>query len=304
MTQEIRICSLLPSATEIVCALGARDSLVGVSHGCDFPDEVRTLPVVTKSIVPPGLSSRQIDDLVSGALREGRSLYELDIAEVDRLRPDVIVTQELCDVCAVDFATVTRSLAQLAYTPELVSLQPSNIADILDDVARVARTIKRESEALVLIEQSQARLKRVSEASEGCPLLRVAALEWLDPLFYAGHWVPEQVALAGGTSCWGQAQMPSGRLTWEQLEHADPDLIVLMPCGYDLEQTLSLAEEIKANRRYQGLRAVRTRNVWAVDANSYFSRPSPGVVEGAELLARILHDSPWRGAQGAFAHVD
>ena len=286
---NLRIVSLLPSATEIVCALGLQESLVGVSHCCDFPSSVSKLPVVTTSIVPAGLSSREIDDCVSSALREGRSLYELDVPLVEELRPDVVITQELCDVCAVDFQTAARVLARLKSPPVLVSLQPNDINDILEDVQHVGEATGKSTEAGRFVADARERLAQLKDKVAGRERPRVAALEWFDPLFSGGHWVPEQIVAAGGIPLLGHAKERSVRKPWSALLAEDPDAIFLMPCGYNVQDTVKLSAALEVREEFQQLRAVRQNKVWALDANSYFSRPSPRVVQGAILLGHILH---------------
>jgi len=284
-----RIVSLLASATEIVCALGAQDSLVGVSHGCDFPAGVSKLPHLTKSIVGPNLTSRQVDDLVSAASKEGRSLYELDEKLLQALSPELVITQELCDVCAVGFATVASALGSLKSKAQLVSLQPGSIEEILIDVSKVGAAIGAEVQAQALVDDAHRRLQVLKERVQSLPSPKVLTLEWFDPAFFGGHWVPEQVKHAGGISLIGKSHERSERMSWEQVNALDPDIILLMPCGYDLKGCVSLAKELDSTPTWGNLRAVRSKNVWALDANSFFSRPSPRVITGAEILGHIFH---------------
>lgn len=288
-SQDLRIISLLPSATEMVADLGLLGRLLAVSHACDFPHEVEKIPVITKSIVPPGLSSGQIDAFVAEAVREGRSLYTVDEEMLQEIAPDVVITQELCDVCAVNHETVARSLGRLSKQPELVSLDPGCIEDIFADFERVAAALQREEVAARTVGEGRRRLERLREQTAGLSRPRVLTLEWYEPAFFGGHWVPEQVELGGGESVVGAAHCRSERISWEKIEELDPDVILLMPCGYNLRQTLELGSELHENPHWGRLRAVRERRVVAVDANACFSRPSLRVVQGAELVGHVLH---------------
>lgn len=288
-SQDLRIVSLLPSATEMVSDLGLARRLSAVSHACDFPREVAKIPVITKSIVPPGLSSEQIDAFVAQAVRDRRSPYTVDEEMLQEIAPDVVITQALCDVCAVNYETVARSLGRLSKQPELVSLNPSCIEDIFADIERVAVALKREEAAAWIVGEGRRRLRRLKEQTTGLSRPRVLTLEWYEPPFFGGHWVPEQVELGGGESVVGSAHCRSERLSWEKIEELDPDVILLMPCGYNLQQTLALGSELRGKPHWERLRAVREGRVVAVDANACFSRPSLRVVQGAEVVGHVLH---------------
>lgn len=288
-SQDLRIVSLLPSATEMVADLGLVGRLLAVSHACDFPREVANIPVITKSIVPPGLSSEEIDTFVAEAVRDGRSLYTVDEEMLQAIAPDVVITQALCDVCAVNFETVARSLSRLQKQPELVSLNPGCIEDIFADLERVASALQREEVAARIVDEGRRRLQHLKEQTAGLSRPRVLTLEWYEPPFFGGHWVPEQVELGGGESVVGTAHCRSERISWEKIEELDPDVILLMPCGYNLQQTLELGRELREKPHWERLRAVREGRVVAVDANACFSRPSLRVVQGAEVVGHILH---------------
>lgn len=286
----MRIASLLPSATEIVCALGFADCLVGVSHECDFPPEVVTdLPRLTRSAVPPGLSSAEIDADVAARLRRGESLYTVDEAQLAALAPDLIITQELCDVCAVNFSQVKALSARLPGRPQVISLTPPNLDGVLEDVRTVAGVLGVPERGERLVTQLRAQLAAVAESVRGRPRPRVFACEWLDPPFAAGHWAPEMIALAGGEEVLGRAGERSFRVTWEQVAAARPDVVVLIPCGYTREQAQAEWDALPKPAVWEAIPAVRAARVFALDANRYCSRPSPRLVEGVEALAKIIH---------------
>ncbi len=287
--EPLRIVSLLPSATEMVAELGQLKHLAAVSHACDYPAAVLDIPVITKSIVPPGLSSEQIDAFVSQALRDGKSLYSIDEELLRRIEPDVVITQELCDVCAVNHETVARTVGQLPKPPQLVSLDPGSIEDIFSDLLCVGTSLRKEDVAVQAVKQARDRLLRLEKQLEGAPRPRVLSLEWYEPPFFGGHWVPEQIAFGGGVSVVGAPRERSRRLSWEEIAVLDPDVILLMPCGYDLAKSLSLGSELVGRPEWEALRAVRVGSVFALDANACFSRPSLRVVLGAEVVGHVLH---------------
>ncbi|MDW8148263.1 MAG: ABC transporter substrate-binding protein [Roseiflexaceae bacterium] len=232
----MRIVSLLPSATEIVCELELADMLVGVSHECDYPpDVVADLPRVTRSAIPHGLSSAEIDQVVSARLARGESLYLLEETLLAELRPDLVITQELCDVCAVSFADVCTLAARLPGNPRVVSLAPPNLESIFGDVLTIAEAVGMPERGRQLTERLRQRLDRVHRAVAGQPRPGVVALEWLDPPFIGGHWVPEMIHLAGGRDLLGRAGERSFRVRWEDVINAQPDVVLLIPCGYSAE---------------------------------------------------------------------
>jgi len=272
----MRVCSLLPSATEIVGALGLTGSLVGRSQECDWPPEVREVPVVTASRVDSErLPSLAIDQAVREALSDGLPLYAVDAELIDRLRPDVIVTQDLCRVCAVSSGDL-RSLT--AVEAEVISLEASTIAEIEQSVLVLAERLGVPERGREVVARMEASLTSVRQAVAGCRRRRVFVSEWLDPPYAAGHWVPEMVELAGGEEVLGRPGQPSFRTTWEQALARSPELVVLAPCGFDLARTV-------AEARLPDLPCPAV----AVDANSYFSRPAPRVADGTRLLAFLLH---------------
>lgn len=286
---ERKIVSLLPSATETVADLGQLENLAAVSHACDFPREVSGLPVITKSIVPEGLSSAEIDAFVARAVRDGQSLYTVDEELLRQIAPDVVITQALCDVCAVNYETVARTLSKLEKKPQLVSLNPGCIEDIFSDLEQVGAALTLPGKAAEITADARRRLRRLEQQVAGLPRPKVLTLEWYEPAYFGGHWVPEQVQLGGGTSVVGVAHERSCRISWEEIQELDPDIILLMPCGYNLQQTLELGKELRGRPHWEELRAVREGSVMALDANACFSRPSLRVVLGAEVIGHVLH---------------
>lgn len=292
-----RIVSLLPSATEIVCALGLEDALVGVTHECDFPPSVADKPKLTASrISHETMTSREIDDAVRGELRGGQSheghasIYTLDENLLGELKPDLILTQELCDVCAVNYKTVSRAARMFETEIPVVSLEPTTITDILDTVRIVGRLTNREERAEAVVADLAARVDNLAaKLADVERRPRTLMLEWLEPPFAPGHWIPEQVALAGGDASFGAAGKPSVQTTAEAIADYAPEVIVLVPCGYYIKDTLHALKSARLPHGWSTLPAVRANQVWAVDATSYFSRPGPRVVDGAEILATILH---------------
>lgn len=278
-----RIVSLLPAATEIVCALGAGDELVGRSHECDYPDGVRALPVVsTPSLVLDGLDQAEIDRAVSARLATGESLYVVDERLLDALAPDVILTQDLCQVCAPSGNELSRALRQLASRPQVTYLTPRTLAEIDANIVDVGRVIGRETEAAALVAANHARIARLTRAARP---RRVAFLEWIDPPYCAGHWVPEMIELAGGHDPLGRSGVDSIRVSWRDVCAASPEIVIVAPCGYGLADAERLARAVPA---IPGARVV------PVDANAYFARPGPRYADGIALLAEIFaeRDAP------------
>ena len=280
----VRIVSLVPSATEMLFALGAGDDVVGVTHECDFPEEARLRPRVTGDLLPPGLEAREIDEAVRSLTEEGRAIYELDVEALHRLRPDLIVTQSLCAVCAVSVDDVRAVAEDLDPKPEVVSLDPMTLGEVLGDVHKLAEHTDRKDEGVDLVQDAAGRIDRVKLAVRGARRPRVLALEWLDPVFVAGHWVPQLIDYAGGEDPLGFAGERSEVFTWEQVKAVAPEVIVVMPCGYDAER----AQE-EAYTYGDELEELGARRVVAVNASGLFSRPSHRLVDGLETLAHVLH---------------
>ncbi|MGD1905159.1 MAG: cobalamin-binding protein [Leptolyngbyaceae cyanobacterium] len=292
----MNIVTLLPSATEMACALGLQDSLVAVSHECDFPAEVASLPKITSSIIPHDLSAGQIDQAVMAAIRRGEALYQVDGDLLKTLNPDLIVTQGLCDVCAVNAGTVQETLMFLPDVMadvQVLSLTAQNFAGILKDLEQIAQVMGREPVAAQLRENLEHRWQQLS-TTQPSHKPKVLMLEWPDPFFYGGHWVPEMVVVAGGIDVMGQVGRDSGRCTFAEIQAQDPDVIISMACGYDLAGNVEFATQLAAKPDFGSLRAVQNHQLWAMDANSYCSRPAPRIVDGAEKLQFIFN----HGGQG------
>jgi iron complex transport system substrate-binding protein len=280
----MRIASLVPSATEMLFALGLGGDVVAVTHECDYPPAARRLPHLTATVLPEGLSAGEIDAAVKSVVGEGRALYSLDEERLAELAPDLIVTQAICAVCAVSFEDVVEVAARLPGKPRVVQQDPSSIAEVLEDVTRLGEAAGIETRALELRAELGARLAAVRAAVAGAPPPRVIALEWLDPPFVGGHWIPEMVAMAGGIDVAGPAGAKSPEVEWEALEALDPDLVVVMLCGMYAERS---RREAEAHREQVEL--LGADRVFAVDAASTYSRPGPRLVDGTELLAHLLH---------------
>jgi iron complex transport system substrate-binding protein len=280
----MRIVSLVPHATELLFALGAGPEVVGVTHECDYPPQALERRQVTRDMLPAGLSAGEIDSAVRERTLNGASIYELDRKLLAELEPDLIVTQALCSVCAVSYDEVAELAGELPSRPQVISLDPKTLGETLGDVRTLAEATGRRERGIELIGETAARIDRVKLAVRGLPRPRVAALEWLDPVFVAGHWTPQLIELAGGEDPLGLAAEPSQTLSWEAVAAAEPEVVVVMPCGYDAprahEEALAYASE---------LAALKAERVVAVNASAYFSRPGPRLVDGLQLLAQILH---------------
>lgn len=287
---DVRIVSLLPSATEIVCELGLGDQLVGVTHECDFPAFVAGLPKVTRTLIPHDAASREIDALVRERLQTQKTLYALDLPALERLRPDLIVTQALCDVCAVAEAEVTAAACSLPGQPRVVNLEPMSVQDVLDTLPAVARAAGVPDRAGPAVERLRRRIDAVAARTERvADRPRVVVLEWLDPPFSCGHWTPELVRLAGGDEVIARPGLPSRTLPWEEVVHARPDVLVVACCGFSVDRTLADVPGLAARAGWADLPAVRAGRVYVTDGNAYFSRPGPRLVDSLEILAHALH---------------
>jgi iron complex transport system substrate-binding protein len=280
----MRIVSLVPSATEMLFALGLGPDLIAVTHECDYPPAALELPRVTRDVLPPGLSSAEIDAAVKERTLAGESIYELDAELLGDLRPDLIVTQALCSVCAVAYDDVRAIAADMDPQPQVISLDPHTIGEVLGDARTLAQATDCKDAAVELINEAAGRIDRIRLAVRGARRPRVVALEWLDPPFAAGHWTPQLIEYAGGEDILGLAGENSEQRTWEEVAAARPDIVIVMPCGYDAE----IAHR-EAEMHHDQLHALGAGEIIAVDAASYFSRPGPRVVDGLELLAWLIH---------------
>jgi len=291
-----RIVTLLPSATEIVCALGARAELVGVSHECDFPADVAGLPRLTKPKFDPKGSSAEIHANVQAVLQKALGVYDVDVAKLESLAPDVVVTQDQCDVCAVSLAEVREALSKLAKKDvELVSLHPMRLADVWSDVGRVAQAIGRGAESEALLAGVRARLDAVRErAAHASDRLPVVTIEWLDPVMLGGTWMPELVELVNGEALGVKAGEKAPTVTREQLEALSPELVVIKPCGFDVKRTTAELPALKRNLPWDSWDAVLHDRVYVADGNAYFNRPGPRLVDSAEILAACVHPKLFR----------
>jgi iron complex transport system substrate-binding protein len=284
----MRICSLLPGATEIVYLLGLGDQIVGVTHECDYPHEARQKPVVVQSAIDPQrMSSAEIDQKVGELLQAGTGLYRIDEVAFLDAAPDIILTQGLCDVCALDYNDVVKAAARLSRAPAIVSLNPHSLNDVLDDIVRVGAATGRETGADRVAHELRARIEQIGYREPGYRP-RVVCLEWFEPLYVAGHWVPEMVALAGGRDVLGRAGEPSFTVEWQNVVDARPDVLLLM-CGFDTRRAVKESEPLRALPGWDELPAVKRENVYAFNGSAYFSRPGPRLVNGLEILSRILH---------------
>ncbi|HYW72365.1 MAG TPA: ABC transporter substrate-binding protein [Pyrinomonadaceae bacterium] len=312
-----RIVSFLPSATEMVCALSGEDDLVGITHECDYPESVRSKPVVVRNVLPiEAMTQGEIDRAVAERLRAGQSLYQIDEDLLASLAPDLILTQNLCQVCAPSGNEVAQVLKALPQQPEILWLTPQSVSEIFQNITDLGHAIGRTSEAQQLVRDCRKRLESVRAKTSSIPRRpRVFCMEWLDPVYACGHWVPEQVGIAGGVDEIGSDGGESVRVSWETMAEAAPEILIIMPCGFNLPQTMkqiwqhlgpysSLASESRT--AFLNLPAVRSNRVYAVDANSYFARPGPRVVDGTELLAHLIHPDrfSWNGPTSAYLKVD
>ncbi len=301
MTSAKRVVALLPSATEIVAALGCASRLVGRSHECDYPSGVESLPVCTRPRVELGGSSAEIDASVRDAVKDAIAIYEVLEDQLRSLAPDVIVTQSQCEVCAVSFEEVEAAVASWSgRAVALVSLEASTLTDVYDDIMRVAEVLGVSEAGHDLVTVMTNRAMAVADLAKEMDVSpRVACIEWSEPLMVAGNWIPEMVSLAGGRNLFGEVGEHSPELAWEEFLEADPEVIILMPCGFDLKQTIGEVETFLAKPGWENITAVKTGRVYATDANSFFNRPGPRLADSLEMLAEILHPSVFQ-----FGHND
>ena len=273
----MRIVSLVPHATELLFALGLGEEVVGVTHECDFPPEAERLAHVTKDVLPPGLSAAEIDAAVRERTLDGEAIYELDEQGLGNLKPDLIVTQALCPVCAVSYEEVAELARRMPSPPRVIALDPHTLGETLGDIRTIAEATGQRDQGVALVAAIAARIDRVKLAVRGLERPRVAAIEWLDPVFAAGHWTPQLIELAGGEDVLGMAGEPSQTVDWELVAAARPDVVVVMPCGYDAARAHAEAETYAGS-----LAALSADRVVAVNASAYFSRPGPRLVDGLE----------------------
>jgi iron complex transport system substrate-binding protein len=299
-----RIVSFLPSATEMACALGLQEQLVGITHECDYPASIRNKPVVVRSAISPDtMTQAEIDRTVSELLRNGQSIYQVDEKLLQELAPDLILTQDLCQVCAPSGNEVSQALHALPREPQILWLTPKSLRQIADNLSAIGEATGRLEKAEELIASGRAILDEIAKkAAQASSRPRVFCMEWLDPIYCTGHWVPEMVRIAGGVDELGREGTESVRLPWEDILAWKPEILLIMPCGYHLEQVIELAPKLCAREGWGELPAVQKGRVYAVDASSYFARPGPRVIEGIQLLAHLIHPDlfPWTGPANAF----
>ena len=290
MITSQRIVSLIASATEIVCALGARDRLVGRSHECDFPADVAALPQITAPKFKVEGTSAEIDARVQQIVRDGLSVYRVDGGALKTLAPDIIVTQDHCEVCAVSLSDVEAATCTwTGHAVDIVSLKPDSMADTYADIRRVARALGDEPAGNRLVADMQARIAAVANRVAGRPRPRVAFIEWVEPLMAGGNWMPELIEAAGGDNLFGAAGKHSDWMQWQELAAADPDVILVAPCGYGLDRCLEELPLLQAKPGWADLKAVRSGRVYFADGNAYFNRPGPRLADSAEIIAEVLH---------------
>ena len=293
----MRIVSLLPSATEIICSLGLADSLVGVSHECDYPAQVATLPKVTTSLIPEAASSKEIDALVRERLKTSKALYSLNQSVLEKLKPDLIITQALCDVCAVAEEEVRAVVSKLPGTPQVINLAPMTLAQVFESMLQVGRAVGKEEHANFVVKAHQKRVDEVvlrSKQMANKP--KLVFLEWLDPPFSSGHWTPELIAMAGGVELLGKQGVPSRTLSWREVADAKPEMLFIAACGFSVERTmqdLSVLDNVMMQKEFASLKPGK---VFVADGSQYFNRPGPRLVDSLEILAHaidpIVHPLP------------
>jgi iron complex transport system substrate-binding protein len=308
MSGELRIVSFLPAATEMVYALGLGDRLAGISHECDYPPQVRSKPVVVSHALQlEKMSLREIDVAVSERLRTGASLYQVDEQLLRELAPTHILTQNLCQVCAPSGNEVTQVLQSLRIQPEILWLTPKSLEGVNDNLRALGQALGRLKEAETIIAAGHVRLEKLAARMRGAPARpRVFCLEWVDPLYCSGHWISEMVGIAGGTDALSRRGTDSVRIAWDEVVKWAPEVLIIMPCGFHLAKAVEQVPQLFAHPGWADLPAIRDGRVFAVDANAYFARPGPRLIEGTELLAHFFHPelAGWNGPAGAFERVE
>ena len=285
-----RIVTFLPSATELIYSLGADDKLFGVTHECNYPSDAKTKPRVISSVFDPAsMSSKQIDDKICQLMTDGKQIYNLNKENLLNAKPDLIISQDICEVCSAHTEHVKIAMDMLEKKPEVYTMDPHDIDEILVCIMDISKMIGKETEGNELVDSLAKRLKFVkSKTFEDKP--KIVAIEWVDPFFTSGHWIPEMIESAGGENLISTEKMPSRKMELEEIKEANPDIIIMMPCGFDVKRTVSEYNNVLTNNPdWHELKAVKEKNVYAVDANSYFSKPSLRTITGIEILAKIIH---------------
>jgi len=308
MTNAARIVSFLPSATEMACALGLGDQLVGITHECDYPSEVEGKPVVVRNVLPiEQMSQPEIDAAVAQRMRDGLSLYQVDEKLLQELAPDIIMTQDLCQVCAPSGNEVTEALNLLPKKPQILWLTPKSLEEIFANLRELGGATGRLKEAEKLIAAGRVRFDKLASATRHLSHRpRVFCMEWLDPVYCSGHWMPEMVEIAGGVDALSRKGADSVRIPWDDVLAWAPEVLIITPCGFNLEKVIEQSQQLIDYSGWPELPAVREGRVYAVDANSYFARPGPRVVEGTELLAHLIHPKlfSWDGPASAYKRLE
>ena len=303
-----QIVSFLPSATEMACALGLSDQLVGITHECDYPAEIKGKPVVVRNALHiEKMNQAEIDVAVAQRMRDGRSLYEVDEKLLQELAPDLILTQDLCQVCAPSGNEVSQALKLLPKQPQILWLTPNSLEQIFANLRELGEATGRTKKAEELVAAGRARLEKIAAVTRNLSdRPRVFCMEWLDPVYCSGHWVPEMVRVAGGIDSLSRQGKDSVRIPWEDVVKWAPEVLIISPCGFNLEKTIEQAVQLFTYDGWANLPAVREGRVYAVDANSYFARPGPRVVDGTELLAHLIHPElfAWNGPASAYQLLD
>jgi iron complex transport system substrate-binding protein len=302
-----QIVSFLPSATEMACALGLSEQLVGITHECDYPPEIKGKAVVVRKALPiEEMTQREIDLAVSERMRSGRSLYEVDEKLLQELAPDLILTQDLCQVCAPSGNEVTQALNLLPRQPQILWLTPNSLEEIFANLYELGDATGCTKKAEELVAEGRARLERIEEVTRNLSNRpRVFCMEWLDPVYCSGHWVPEMVKIAGGVDALAREGSDSVRVPWDQVLEWKPEFLIITPCGFNLQQTIEQSQQLFTYPHWSSIPAVLNGRVYAVDANSYFARPGPRVVDGTELLAHLIHPDlfSWNGSKIAYQRL-
>ena len=285
-----RIVTFLPSATELIYSLGAEDRLFGVTHECNYPSDAKTKPRVISSVFDPAsMSSKQIDDKICQLMSEGKEIYSLNKENLLSAKPDLIISQNICEVCSAHTEHVNMAVEMLEKKPEVYTMDPHDVSEILTSIKDISKIIGKEKEGNGLIDSLSKRLEFVKGKTFE-KKQKVVAIEWVDPFFTSGHWIPEMIEVAGGENLISSEKMPSRKMKLEEIKEANPDIIVVMPCGFDVKRTINEYKKVLAgNPEWNELKAVKENNVYAVDANSYFSKPSLRTITGIEILASIFH---------------
>jgi iron complex transport system substrate-binding protein len=303
---ELRIVSFLPAATEMICALGLTDQLVGVSHECDYPAEVSGKPVVVRCAMDLSiLNLKQIDRAVSERAAQGKSIYAIDENLLRKISPTLIVTQDLCQVCAPSGNETSKALTALRPQPEILYQTPHSFEDVLSTLIELGEKTGTSAQAEKLVEQMHQRISQITAVTAALSPVKVFFMEWVDPIYCGGHWVPEMIRWAGGMDEMAKLNQDSVRVSWEEVVRFNPDLLIVSPCGFDAKDAIAQAELLKSRPGWADLKSVKNKRVFVVDADAYFARPGPRLVDGTEILAHLIHPElfPWNGSSDAFTPV-